>query len=138
MALTNNLGLALIEQGQAQKEVTANQAFAKIDAVLNMSVIDRDVTAPPVSPSAGDAYIPHATATGAWAGHENDIAYYYNSAWNFIAPKAGMAAKAAEEQARQTGETLQLLNRIVSLLESASRQPQPTAGNERRRDGDAA
>ncbi|MET0155475.1 MAG: hypothetical protein ABW189_05155 [Rickettsiales bacterium] len=40
-----------------------------------------------------------------------------------------VAAKAAEEQARQTGEILQLMNRIMSLLESASRQPQPTAEN---------
>ncbi|MET0155473.1 MAG: DUF2793 domain-containing protein [Rickettsiales bacterium] len=99
MAATNNLGIALIEQGQAQKEVTANQAFAKIDALLNFSVIDRDLTAPPVSPSAGDAYIPHATATGAWAGRENHIAFYYNNSWNFIVPNEGLAAYVADEGA---------------------------------------
>ncbi|NIP67909.1 MAG: DUF2793 domain-containing protein, partial [Planctomycetales bacterium] len=37
-------------------------------------VIDKDLTAPPGSPSNGDRYIIPTGATGAWAGHETEIA----------------------------------------------------------------
>lgn len=56
-----------------------------------LSIADRDLTAPPGSPSHGDAYIPDATATGDWAGEEDNIAIWddENSEWWFIAPKTG-------------------------------------------------
>lgn len=54
---------------------------------LGGGVLDRDLTAPPGSPTAGDAYIPAATATGAWAGLEDDIVIYDGSGWvNYTAP----------------------------------------------------
>ncbi len=89
MTATPRLGLTLIEQSQAQKEVTANAAFARIDALLGAGVISNALAAPPGSPSDGDAYIVAASATGAWAGKEEYIAYY-SAGWQFIAPAEGM------------------------------------------------
>ncbi len=88
MTTTPNLGVTLIEQSQAQKEVTANAAFTRIDAVES-GIIDKDLATPPGSPVDGDAYIVAASATGAWAGKDEQIAYY-SSGWQFIAPQEGM------------------------------------------------
>jgi hypothetical protein len=48
MATTNHLGLTLLEQSQAQKDVTANEAFARIDAILNTGMQDHTQSAPPL------------------------------------------------------------------------------------------
>jgi hypothetical protein len=53
------------------------------------SVISR-VTTPPGSPVIGDRYLVKATATGAFAGKENQIATYDGSAWTFVVPTVGM------------------------------------------------
>ena len=59
------------------------------DAVIQLSVKDRDLTAPPGSPVHGDRYLVKATATGAWAGQDGKFAFYYNTAWKFLAVKEG-------------------------------------------------
>lgn len=89
MATTDHLGITLVEQSQSQKEVTVNTALAMLDAMLNTGVIDKDLTAPPGSPASGDLYIVASGATGAWAGKDNQIAWY-NGAWKFIAPAEGL------------------------------------------------
>lgn len=53
------------------------------------SILDADLTAPPGSPSEGDRYIVDSPATGAWSGHENDIAEYNEGAWEFYTPSEG-------------------------------------------------
>ena len=53
------------------------------------NVKDKDLTAPPVSPIDGDRYIVASPATGAWAGQEGKIAWYFNAAWNFDTPGEG-------------------------------------------------
>jgi hypothetical protein len=88
MADTPNLGISLIEASQAQKHVTMNEALYVIDALLQATVISQLAT-PPGSPTNGDTHIIIATATGDWTGHEDKIAAYINSAWEFITPKEG-------------------------------------------------
>jgi len=90
MATTAHLGITLIEQSQAQKEVTANRAFKDIDAILNTGAIDRTLATPPASPASGDVYIVAASATGAWAGKDGKIAYF-DAIWYFITPREGMS-----------------------------------------------
>ncbi len=89
MATTSHLALTLVEQAQAQKEVTVNTALKRIDAVLNTGVIDKDLTAPPGSPSEGDVYIVAVSATGDWAGQDGNLAYF-EQVWRFITPREGM------------------------------------------------
>ena len=57
MATTPSLGLPLVEGGQAQKHVTVNEAFTRLDALAQLSVISRTISAPPVGPAEGDQYI---------------------------------------------------------------------------------
>lgn len=89
MATTPHLGLTLVEQAQAQKEVTVNTAFMRLDALLNAGVTDKDLSTPPGAPATGDVYIVGAAATGDWAAQENNIAYF-EQVWRFVVPNEGM------------------------------------------------
>lgn len=57
-------------------------------AKINLAVLF--ATTPPGTPSVGPKYLVRATATGAWAGHENSIATWSGSAWVFTTPVEGM------------------------------------------------
>ena len=65
---------------------------------FHLSVKDRNLTAPPGSPASGDTYIPAATATGAWAGKETQVAVWDGSAWVFGVPREGWIAYIEDEQ----------------------------------------
>lgn len=96
MATTNNLPVTLVEQSQAQKEITINEALMVLDALQNNGVLDKDLTAPPGSPAAGDTYIVAASPTGAWSGKAKNVAYY-DQAWKFIAPQEGVTLWVCDE-----------------------------------------
>lgn len=83
------LSLPLIMPQQAQKHVTHNEAIQALDALVQPIVESRSVMAPPASPLAGEAYIVPAGASGAWAGHADEIAAFQSGAWNFYDPAAG-------------------------------------------------
>jgi hypothetical protein len=97
MSDTPNLGLAFLEASQAQKHVTVNEALRRLDAVVHLAVIDRDLAAPPSSPANGDRYIVASAATGAWHGHDGQVAAFQDGAWTFLAPRPGWLAYALDE-----------------------------------------
>lgn len=86
------LGLPELESAQNQKYLTVNSALERLDALVNLTVFNRTVTAPPGSPSAGHRYIVAATATGAFTGQENNVAVYIGSNWIFFTPSEGWRA----------------------------------------------
>lgn len=65
-----------------------NADIRGLDTICQLSVEDKDLTSPPGSPDEGDRYIVGASATGAWSGHDDDIAVWYG-AWIFFTPKHG-------------------------------------------------
>jgi hypothetical protein len=80
--------------------LTANEVAASYtnrDRLAAWAVIDKDLTTPPASPSNGDTYIVAAGATGAWAGQDGNIAYYYGGTWYFHAAIEGWRAYAQDE-----------------------------------------
>jgi hypothetical protein len=97
MATTPHLGIGLVAAAQAQKHVTANEAFAVLDGLVQAAVLDRDRADPPADPADGDRYIVAAGATGAWAGHVGAIAHFTGGAWAFRAPAAGWRVFVADE-----------------------------------------
>lgn len=99
MSNSLNLELPYVEEAQAQKHVTVNEAFRRLDAVVQLAVADRTTTAPPGSPSEGDRYIVAAPATGAWSGHAGEVAAYLDGAWAYFAPQEGWLAYLADEDA---------------------------------------
>ena len=86
---TTNLILPYILASQAQKHVTHNEAVRLLDGLVQMSVVDRDLTAPPASPADGARYIVATGATGAWAGWDSNVAYWVDGAWMRLIQRTG-------------------------------------------------
>lgn len=89
--------LPLLAAGQAQKEVTHNEALLAIDRLLHPVVASRAVTAPPANAAAGEAWIVPAAATGAWAGRTNQIASHDGFGWQFLDPRPGLVVHIVDE-----------------------------------------
>ncbi len=102
MADTPNLGLPYIMAAQAQKHVTHNEAIRALDALVHLAVIDRDRTTPPASPGEGDRHIVGAGGTGAWSGHDLEVAAFQDGGWAYFAPRTGWRAWIIEENALRT------------------------------------
>lgn len=77
-----------------------NEAMAAIGSLSQLSVIDRDLSSPPGSPSNGDRYIVADTASGAWEGQEGNVAVWLShlSAWVFFEPRIGWRAYVEDEE----------------------------------------
>ncbi len=99
MAATPNLGLETLAEGQNQAEVIVNEDLQLLDAIVQLAVVDKDLTDPP-SHSQGARYIvagAGGAATGAWAGHELDVAASYDGTWLFFTPAPGWQAYVIDE-----------------------------------------
>lgn len=86
---TPRLTLPYIQPAQAQKHVTHNEAIRALDLLVQMSFLDDALTSPPAAPAIGDCYIIAAGATGAWAGHDGEVAAYLDGQWQFTPPRTG-------------------------------------------------
>ena len=97
MDTTPNLDLPYIASAQAQKHVTHNEAIRALDALVQLSVIDRDLTSPPATPANGDRYIVPAGASGAWSGHAGSVAAFQDGTWAYYSSLEGWLAWVADE-----------------------------------------
>lgn len=95
---TPNLGLPVLAQGQAQKEITHNDALLRLDALVQTNVKSRALATPPGSPSNGDRWIVPSGATGVWAGQNDKIAFWREGAWAFFAPAVGWRVHVEDER----------------------------------------
>jgi hypothetical protein len=92
MPNTSNIALPLMAAAQSQKHVTHNDALLVLDALVQLSVLNTTLTAPPGSPVDGDRYIIGSGATGAWAGKDLNVTYLSSGVWIFLVPKTGWTA----------------------------------------------
>ena len=89
MTNTPNLSLPYIDVNAAQREVVHNEAIRALDALVQLSVLDRSLATPPGSPADGQRWIVAASPTGDWSGHANHVAAWQDSAWRFFVPRTG-------------------------------------------------
>jgi hypothetical protein len=99
--------LTLGADGSANLDaVTKQQLDAVSDAIVNLAwqdpVIDKDLTAPPGSPSTGDRYLigldtAAGAATGAWAGEDGKVTEWNGASWDFYTPANGWFVSADDE-----------------------------------------
>ena len=89
---TTHLLLPYILAAQAQKHVTHNEALRILDGLVQLSVRDRNLTAPPGSPADGDRYIVASGATGDWAGWDMNVALWTDGNWLRLPPRTGWRA----------------------------------------------
>jgi hypothetical protein len=122
-------GAILLEEAQAQKHVTANEAILDLDALVQIGVDDRDLTQAPASPVEGDRHIMAGTG-GAWSGGTlsdgttavaaGDVAHFRDGAWVFYRPRPGWQAWVADEGEVVLFDGGQSSSGWVRLLDSLS------------------
>lgn len=91
------LSLPYLQPSQAQKHVTHNEALQLLDVLVQTVVADRNQTTPPVSPATGQGHIVAPGGTGAWAGHDDEIATWDGAGWFFVAPQTGWQVQVTTE-----------------------------------------
>ncbi|MBB5730560.1 DUF2793 domain-containing protein [Sphingomonas prati] len=85
-------GLPAIVAGQAQKEVTHNEALAILDIVVHPVVETLTLAVPPGDPRIGQSWAVPADGVGAWTRRQGQIACWTNGGWRFVMPTPGMTA----------------------------------------------
>ena len=96
---TTPRGTALWQAGQGSPNTTVNQTIVRLEAAYNTSVADRDLTAPPGSPSDYDTYLIAASPTGDWSGRSGQLAIYFQG-WHYVTPIEGMQVTVRDEDVR--------------------------------------
>ncbi len=95
---STHLGLPYLLAAQAQKHVTHNEALRLLDAMVQLSALDRTRTTPPASPADGDRHLVASGATGLWAGWDMNIAFWVDGVWMRLVPRQGWLVWIAAEQ----------------------------------------
>jgi len=126
--ISTHLLLPYILASQAQKHVSHNEALRLLDAMVQLSVLDRDLTTPPVSPADGDRHIAASGATGLWSGWDLNVAFWVDGVWMRLVPRPGWLAWIADEAAfvvwngsawDPVGEPVDVSDAIFSLVNDA-------------------
>lgn len=71
--------------------------LAKLDAIVQLSVKDKDLNGPPGSPTTGDRYLVGLSPTGAWTSHTREITVWDGAAWIFYPGKKGWLCYVEDE-----------------------------------------
>ena len=95
MGSTARLGLPLIASGQAQKDVTHNEALLALDRLVALVVQSRGVNAPPMNAQPGQSWI--VPAVGSWNQPAGTLMHWDGLGWVAAAPMIGQMAWIADE-----------------------------------------
>jgi hypothetical protein len=80
--------LPFLAVGQAQKEITHNEALLRIDALLHM-VVESELSTPPtiaVDTQTGQCWLIGPSPTGQWQGKQGQIASWTGASWRYLVP----------------------------------------------------
>ena len=118
---TENIALTTLTEGMASAEIKVNESYNVLDAFVFLAIQDRDLAAPPGSPTNGHAYLVAGSPTGDWAGQAGKIAIYY-SGWRFFTPKEGWRAWIIDENCFMVydGAAWQIGTAVASLTDSTT------------------
>lgn len=89
---TARFSLPFIMPAQAQKHLTHNEALRVLDLFLHLCIQDDTLITPPETAHENDAYIIPDGAIDEWSGRINQIAVFWDGAWQFFVPAAGWVA----------------------------------------------
>jgi hypothetical protein len=88
--VTSRYGLPMLASGQAQKEVTHNEALLLLDAMAHITIESRNQSVPPTSPQLGQIWLIAAAPTGQWQDRAGQLAVWSSGGWRYIVPNTGM------------------------------------------------
>lgn len=120
MTETTQLGLPFVAAAQAQKHVTVNEAFARLDALANLRLQSTGATTPPLAPEEGEAYFVPSGAVNAWDGQSGKIAVFANGGWVFVTPKVGWQAYVEDIERSAVFDGTDWLEGAVAISENGA------------------
>ncbi len=88
--LSSRLGLPFLHSGQAQKEVSHNEALKRLDFLVQPIVQALAPAVIPPTPVEGQCWIVGSGASGLWSGHDAHLACWSDGGWRFAAPFEAM------------------------------------------------
>ncbi|PCJ23196.1 MAG: hypothetical protein COA94_08480 [Rickettsiales bacterium] len=88
---TPRLNLPLIHSGQAQKEITHNEALSMLDVLINPVVQDIGIIHPPDAQE-GQIFIVGTEAQEEFKEHQNKLAQRIGQGWRFVTPSKWLEA----------------------------------------------
>lgn len=96
---TPRLDLPWLMPAQAQKHVTVNEALARLDMLVQASVLSRTLTDQPETPSEGEGYLlPDAPQGEVWSSQsEGVLMVFHEGVWTAVEPWAGLTVFVADE-----------------------------------------
>jgi hypothetical protein len=86
---TDRHALPLLQAGQAQKEMTHNEALVLLDLIAGAAA-EAVAEVPPAEPEPGQCWIVGAAPVGAWTGQADALAGWTESGWRFVVPREGL------------------------------------------------
>ncbi|MEO1459474.1 MAG: DUF2793 domain-containing protein [Pseudomonadota bacterium] len=89
MAETRHFGLVLLEEAQAQKHVSVNEALLRLDAISSRRLASFGVNVPPIAVD-GDVHLVGSAPSGDWSGKAGQLAVATAGGWEFAAPWTGL------------------------------------------------
>ncbi len=130
------MGLPLVQAAQAQKHVTVNEALTRLDALTQLAIVSRSVTAPPAAAEEGQVWAVPLGAVNEWERKEGRLAVRMGRGWEFVVPKAGWDAFILDEHspaifdglAWRTGAVALSPNRAGSFFRVSEFDQAVTAG----------
>ncbi len=97
MTNTTQLALPLVQASQAQKHVTVNEALARLDGLVFLTIQSLSVTVPPAVVSDGTSYSVPIGAVNEWSGQDGNLAVARNGGWDFVSPRQGWRSLILDE-----------------------------------------
>lgn len=93
------LSLPFLAAGQAQKEISHNEALQLLDLLVQPVALSADLSTPPASPAEGECWIVGPSPDGLWAGQTGCITQWTAAGWRFAAPATGWRCHVADRGA---------------------------------------
>lgn len=94
---TPNLELPEVPEAIEESSDEINDGFRRLDAIVQLAVLDRDLREPPSNPQQGDRYIIPLDAYGAWLTRRRHVAYFTAGGWRYLIPRRGWIARVLDE-----------------------------------------
>lgn len=91
MNSTARFALPLLAAGQAQKEMSVNEAMTLLDALVQASAESAGNDTPPGDPLPGQCWIVGSSPAGVWAGASQKLAVWTEGGWRFVQAREGFA-----------------------------------------------
>jgi len=96
MSLTPRYALPLLTAGQAQKELSHNEALILLDALVHPVAQSIGETVPPDDAQPGECWVVGDEPAGAWSGAAGTLAIWTGNGWRFVGPREGMSVQVAD------------------------------------------